>query len=930
MTTYEDLLRLPSTPIQENMTTYEDLLRLPSTPDPNRLLLVDGHSWAYRAYYGIPDLTSGTGQPVGAVFGFWRALLVLMRAFPSEYVAVTFDAPGPTFRNDMYADYKANRSPMPEELRSQFPLIERLLSEFGIPVFSVPGVEADDVMASLATKATDCGLKSLIASSDKDLAQLVDDSISLLRPSGRGADSSQQVLDAYGVEAKYGVPPAQIVDMLALVGDSSDNVPGVPSVGEKTALKLLQQFETLESVLSSADKVGNRRVSENLVSHADDARLAQQLIRLKTNVDVGDVPSVCRLRGIDEAALASTLTELGFSSALAELGLEPSAQPQPQAPTVATDYSAILTISQLDMLVADLRQANVLSIDLETTSKNPHEAKIVGIAVSLQPLVGYYIPIGHNLLDAPTQLDLDVVLEALRPFVEAETPQLIGQNIKYDLIILQRYGLDANGIQFDSMIASHLTQPEERRHNLERIANAVLGCSVSSFSDVAGKDGSFASVPVEEATNYAAEDAEIVQRLHEPLVERLRSQNLMPLFESVEMPLVSVLARMQSNGILLDSDVLAAQGDEIRKELEILESDLFDIAGEPFNPNSPKQVAEILFFRLGLPVLAKTKTGPSTSAQVLARLAELHPLPGKLMKHRELKKLLTTYIDQLPKTVNPNTGRIHSSFHQTSTATGRLSSSDPNLQNIPTRTETGGRIRGAFIAAPGYVFVAADYSQIELRLLAHLSEDERLIEGFNSGMDLHRLTASHVFGLPESEVTDQLRDAAKRINFGILYGISPFGLGRELRIPQSEAKAYIDRFFSAYPRAKETIDRMIETATKKGYAETLLGRRRPLPNLTSRNMQQRNFDRRNAVNTPIQGSAADLIKLAMIHIDERIRTETPLLRMTLQIHDELVFEVPESLLESSIAIIRDGMENIYQLNLPLTTKVSTGSNWGEL
>ncbi|MCK5245864.1 DNA polymerase I, partial [Candidatus Bipolaricaulota bacterium] len=397
----------------------------------------------------------------------------------------------------------------------------------------------------------------------------------------------------------------------------------------------------------------------------------------------------------------------------------------------------------------------------------------------------------------------------------------------------------------------------------ESIAIAVLGCSVSSFSDVAGKDGSFSEVPVEEATNYAAEDAEIVQRLHEPLLERLRAQDLMPLFESVEMPLVPVLATMESNGILLDSDVLRVQGDEIRRALEILESDLFDIAGESFNPNSPKQVAEILFYRLGLPVLSKTKTGPSTSAQVLARLAELHPLPGKLMTHRELKKLLTTYIDQLPKAVNPNTGRIHSSFHQTSTATGRLSSSDPNLQNIPTRTETGGKIRGAFIASPGCVLIAADYSQIELRLLAHFSEDENLIEGFNSGIDLHRLTASHVFGLPESEVTDQLRDAAKRINFGILYGISPFGLGRELRIPQSEAKAYIDRFFSAYPRARETIDRLVETATKKGYAETLLGRRRPLPNLTSRNVQQRNFDRRNAVNTPIQGSAADLIKLAM-------------------------------------------------------------------
>ncbi|MCK4570815.1 DNA polymerase I, partial [Candidatus Bipolaricaulota bacterium] len=477
---------------------------------------------------------------------------------------------------------------------------------------------------------------------------------------------------------------------------------------------------------------------------------------------------------------------------------------------------------------------------------------------------------------------------------------------------------------------SHLTQPEERRHNLERIARTVLGCSVSSFSDVAGKDGLFAEVPVEEATDYAAEDAEIVQRLREPLLERLQAQHLTTLFESVEMPLIPVLATMESNGILLNPDVLAVQGDEIRKELEILESDLFDIAGESFNPNSPKQVAEILFFRLGLPILSKTKTGPSTSAQVLARLAELHPLPGKLMKHRELKKLLTTYIDQLPKTINPLTGRIHSSFHQASTATGRLSSSDPNLQNIPTRTETGDRIRGAFIAAPGCVFIAADYSQIELRLLAHFSEDENLLKGFDSGIDLHRLTASHVFGLPESAVTDQLRDAAKRINFGILYGISPFGLGRELRIPQSEAKAYIERFFAAYPKAKETIDQMVETATQKGYAETLLGRRRPLPNLTSRNMQQRNFDRRNAVNTPIQGSAADLIKLAMIHIDEKIRNEISSLKMILQIHDELVFEVPESLLESSIAMIRDGMENVYPLSLPLTTKVSTGSNWGEL
>ena len=913
------------------MTTYEEMFQLPSSPDPTRLLIIDGHSWAYRAYYSIPDLTSGTGHPVGAIFGFWRALLQTMRLFPSDHVAVTFDDSGPTFRHAMYPDYKANRSPMPQELRSQLPLIKRLLDELGFPVFCMPGVEADDVMASIATQASQIGLKSLIASSDKDLAQLVSEDISLLRPAGRGTDSSQTVLDPYGVEAKYGVPPERIVDLLSLIGDSADNVPGVPAVGEKTARKLLQSFETLEDVLASAEKVGNRRVAANLVTHADDARRAQDLIRLKTDLEIGDIATICRLRGIDKEAFVGSLTEFGFSSVLAELSLAPAVQPATSvASSVETDYSAILTIEQLEALVSELTEADILSIDLETTSKDPHQANIVGIAISLQPLVGYYIPVGHDTLDAPEQLDLSLVLEALRPFLEGETHKLIGQNIKYDLIILRRYGLAPSAISFDAMIASHLTRPEERRHNLEVIANNVLGQSLIGFADVAGKDGSFAAVPVEEATAYASEDAEIVQRLYVPLLEQLRGHNVQSLFDTVEMPLVSVLATMETNGIILNTDALSEQGDEIRKELELLEADLFDMAGESFNPNSPKQVAEILFFRLGLPILAKTKTGPSTSAHVLTRLAELHPLPGKLITFRELKKLLSTYIDQLPKAVNPSTGRIHSSFHQTSTATGRLSSSDPNLQNIPTRTDIGGRIRSAFIAAPGHTFVAADYSQIELRLLAHFSQDEQLLEGFRSGVDLHRLTASHVFGLPEEEVTDQLRDAAKRINFGILYGISPFGLGRELRIPQSEAKAYIDRFFSAYPKAKETLDDLVETATKMGYAETLLGRRRPLPNLTSRNMQQRNFDRRNAVNTPIQGSAADLIKLAMIHIDAKIRAANLSMKMILQIHDELVFEVPEAELEPSIAMIRDGMENAYPLSLPLTAKLSTGTNWGEL
>ena len=910
-------------------TTYEQRFGCPGPLDPDRLLLIDGHSFAYRAFYGMPELSSSAGKPVGAVFGFWRALLSMMRSFPSQRVAVAFDAGGQNFRHEIYAEYKANRSPMPEDLREQIPVILDLLGDLGIPVFRIAGVEADDVLATLATQASTHGIRTLIASSDKDLAQLVNEHVSLLRPAGRGADASQQVLDPYGVESKYGVPPNRIVDLLSLVGDTSDNVPGVPSVGEKTALKLLQEFDTLDAVLSSASKVANRRVSENLASHVDTARRARELIQLKRDVEVGDVREVCQLGGIDEDALVTRFTQLGFASALADLGLD-AATAQDPAETPDVHYAAVLTKEAFDRLLGEIEGCEVLSIDLETTSRDPHRAEIVGVAISLQPLVGYYIPVGHRTLDAPAQLPLAEVLDALRPFVAAETPALAGQNLKYDLIVLTRYGLKPAGIAFDAMIASHLTQPEERRHNLDRIAASVLGVKMQTYEEVAGKDGAFAEVPIDRATDYAAEDAEIVQRLRAPLLGALDAQGVMPLFRDVEIPLVSVLARMETHGILLDPDVLTEQGDEIRKELEIVESDLFDIAGAPFNPNSPKQVAEILFDRLGLPVLSKTKTGPSTSAQVLAKLAELHPLPGKLMVHRELRKLLTTYIEQLPKCVHPQTGRIHSTFHQTSTATGRLSSSDPNLQNIPTRTDIGGRIRGAFIAPPGSVLIAADYSQIELRLLAHFSADDALLRAFEQGIDLHRLTASHVFGLPEDDVTDALRGAAKRINFGILYGISPFGLGRELGIPQSEAKAYIDRFFSAYPRARETLDQMVETAKIKGYAETLLGRRRPLPNLTSRNVQQRNFDRRNAVNTPIQGSAADLIKLAMLRIDERIRNENPTVKMILQIHDELVFEVPEADAETASEMIRIGMEDAYELRVPLTIKTTRGRTWEEL
>ncbi|MBU0596207.1 DNA polymerase I [Candidatus Bipolaricaulota bacterium] len=912
-------------------STYERTLRLDHPLEEGRVLLVDGHSLAYRAYYGMPELTTRSGQAIQAVYGFWTILLKMIRERPSAYTAVVFDADGPTFRHELYSEYKANRKPMPEDLASQFPLLERMLAGLGVPTFSIPGVEADDVLATIALATTAAGLHCLIATSDKDMAQLVSDRVSLLRPSGRRFDSSQQVLDPAGVEAKYGVPPERIVDLLALVGDTSDNVPGVPGVGEKTATRLIRDYASLGEMLDAADDVRNRRVSDSLRAHREKAFLARSLVSLKTDVEVGDVPAACRLRGIDADRLAAFLTEAEFASALNELDLAPveSEATEHRIGAHPVDYRTILEEGALSDLVVELRDAERVSIDLETTGLDPMQAEIVGVAISPEPFIGYYIPVGHDSLDAPAQLPIARVLDALRPIIEDETPELIGQNLKYDVIILSRYGLTPRGISFDSMIASHLSRPEERRHGLDQIALTYLGHHMLTYEQVAGKDGAFAAVPIEQATAYAAEDAEIVQRLYEPLRSELGEMAAADLFRDVEMPLLPVLARMEQTGILLDTAVLEEQGAEIRAALQLIEADLMDIAGGVFNPNSPKQVAEILFEQIGLPVIERTKTGPSTSARVLAELAIQHPLPGKLIEYRELRKLLNTYIDQLPAAVNPHTGRIHTTFHQTATATGRLSSSEPNLQNVPTRTEIGGRIRRAFVPPGGSVFVAADYSQIELRLLAHLSEDEQLIEAFRNGLDLHRLTASRVFEIAEHNVSDEQRNAAKRINFGILYGISPYGLGKDLGIPPNDAKAYIDRFFHAYPDAKAYLDRLVELATERGYAETILGRRRPLPNLTSRNIPRRNYDRRNAINTPIQGGAADLIKLAMIEIDRRL-TDTLSARMILQIHDELLFEVEEAAADETVAMIRNAMENVMPLNVPLVVKLSLGADWSQV
>ena len=911
------------------MDDYSQLLRLSCPPDEHRAVLVDGHALAYRSYYAIRGLTTREGRPANAVYGFLRTILALLREYPSERVAVAFDAGGETYRHRMYPDYKANRDAMPEDLAQQIPRIQQLLEQLGIPVLAQRGVEADDILATLAVRQAGGGASVLIVSSDKDLAQVVDDRVSLLRPAERGSGGMFRIITSRGVEDRYGVSPPQIVDWLSLVGDSSDNVPGVPGVGEKTAAKLLKEHGSLDALLASVEGVPNRRVRESLSAHAADAQLARSLVTLQRDLPLQGRGADCRVREVQREALAASLHELGFDSLLRELNLGADDATTADAGERGV-YRTILSETELAQLAREAAAADVLSLDLETTDLDPMRARIVGVALSLAPATGVYIPVAHDALGTPRQLACDTVLETLRPAIENDSPELIGQNLKYDLLILRRYGLTPRGVAFDSMIASHLAYPDQRQHNLGRIAATVLGYRAQSFEEVAGKNGSFASVSLEEATTYAAEDADLVFRLRDPLTQAVDAVGGSRLLCDVEIPLISVLARMEAHGMLLDPEELERQGASLRAELATAALELAEMAGEPFNPSSPKQVAHILFDVLGMPVITRTKTGPSTSARVLAELATQHALPGKLMEFRELEKLLNTYVDKLPGAIHPDTGRIHTTFHQTSTATGRLSSSNPNLQNIPVRTTAGERIRRAFIAPEGDALIAADYSQIELRLLAHFARDEALIEAFASGRDLHRWTASRMFDLPENRITDKLRSAAKRINFGIVYGISPFGLARELGVSRQEAGAYIDRFYNTYPKVREYMDRAVDEATRRGYAETLLGRRRPLPNLTSRNVPARNFDRRNAVNTPIQGSAADLIKLAMLSIDRRIEAGMVNAKMILQIHDELLFEAPHAATDEVMHAVEEDMASVATLRVPLEVHLSSGRHWGEL
>lgn len=918
-----------------------DLLKIPIEPDKHRLLLFDGHSVLYRAFYAISRMTSPEGMPVNAIYGFTRMLIKVVEKFPSSYLGIAFDAGGKTFRHDLYPQYKANRTEMPSELAIQIPVLKELLTKLGIALFEQQGVEADDILATIARAAAAAELNVITVSSDKDLSQLVNDRISLLKPT-RSTSDGMKLLDRAGVQEEFGVFPEQIIDFLTLQGDSSDNVAGVPGIGPKTAQMLLNRFGSLDEVIENIDLVGNKRVRTNLKSHRDDLFVSRQLMALCDDIGVGAIPEDCRIQAIDLSDLRKIIQRLQFRSIADRLALgdlhpfQGSVPPSPVAGEESegieqeAEYEMIVTQADLELIIGHLKNCDTISIDLETTSRNPLEAAIVGIALSSAPYIGYYIPIDHAYPTAPKQLPLTAVLQQLRPLLEGERPVLIGQNIKYDLIILQRYGIAPAGISFDAMIASYLLDPDRRSHDLATIAREHLGCALISFKELTGGDEDMRRVPVDKATTYAAADAEIIFRLQERLLPQLKQTGLWQLFADVEIPLIDVLAVIERNGITLDPRQLYSQGEEIKEELELLEKNLYEMAGEEFNPNSPKQVRVILFERLGLPIITSTKTGPSTSAHVLSKLARHHPLPSKLIEYRELQKLLNTYIKRLPQAIDAQTNRIHTSFHQTSTATGRLSSSGPNLQNIPTRTKIGERIRRAFIAPAGSLLIGADYSQIELRLLAHLAEDENLIATFIAGNDLHRVTAAEIFAVPEQAVTSQMRDTAKRVNFGIIYGISPYGLATDLNRTPAEAKRYIERFFSAYPQTRDYIERMIKCAEEKGYAETILGRRRPLHYIGSQDRIRRNYDRRNAVNTPIQGSAADLIKLAMLNLHRSITRGDLNAKMLLQIHDELIFEAKESDCQEAMAIIKEKMERVIELRVPLEVKARHGYNWSDI
>jgi len=904
------------------------------------LILVDGSSYLYRAFHALPPLATSKGQPTGAVRGVVSMLRKLRDQHPDSNIVVVFDAKGKTFRDDMYPEYKAQRPPMPDEMREQIEPLHDCVRALGFPMIIHPGVEADDVMGTLAVQAAAQGQKSIISTGDKDMAQLVNDHITLVNT------MSESTYDRQGVIDKFGVPPELIIDYLAIIGDSSDNIPGVPGVGPKSATPMLNAIGGLKDIYDNLEAIreldfrGAKKMPEKLAEHREQAFMSYDLATIKTDIELEETSADLVNREPDQAKLKTLYAELEFKSWLKDLDA-PKAADKPAKTTttkpveqVGKDYSCVLDKDEFEQWLQKLKDAETFAFDTETTSLNYMDAELVGLSFALQAGQAAYVPVAHDYMDAPAQLDRDWVLEQLKPILEDENRTIVAQNLKYDQSVLANYGIDVKRKVMDTMLESYVLNSVAGRHDMDSLAMRHLERETIHFEDIAGKGTkqlTFNQIALEEAAPYAAEDADITLQLHQALWPQLEEiSSLKKLYEDIEAPLVRVLSHVERNGTLIDPDAMFAQSEEIAAKVQNLETQVHDLAGQVFNLGSPKQLQEILYEKQQLPVLKKTPKGqPSTAEEVLQRLADDYEIPRLILEYRSLSKLKSTYTDKLPLMINKKTGRVHTSYQQAVAATGRLSSTDPNLQNIPVRTEEGRRIRKAFIAPKGMKIVAADYSQIELRIMAHLSHDQGLMKAFKEGRDVHSATAAEVFGVELDDVTSDHRRKAKAINFGLIYGMSAFGLGRQLQVARNEAQQYIDLYFDRYPGVKQFMDRIRAQAAEDGYVETLFGRRLYLPNINDRNGLYRQAAERTAINAPMQGTAADIIKIAMIDVDAWLSQSNSGIRMMMQVHDELVFEVPEDQLDSFIPEVEKRMENAATLDVPLLVEAGVGNNWEE-
>ena len=906
------------------------------SPRPT-LVLVDGSSYLYRAFHALPELTSSKGEPTGAVHGVLNMLQKLQRDMSPEHLAVVFDAPGKTFRDELFAEYKANRPPMPDELRIQVEPLLQAVEWGGLPVLRVPGVEADDVIGTLAVRAADAGMDVVIVTGDKDMAQLVNSHITLLDTMPRGPSRQPRPMDLDGVQEKFGVRADQIIDYLALVGDSSDNIPGVPKVGPKSAVALLAEYDHIDDILADLEGVaalairGSKSLAERIHDNEETLRLSRQLATIRLDVELDWAPDKLTPGDPDLERLKELYGRLELKRLLESL---PEGGHPPSSAVVAdAEYEVIQTGDALDRWLAKLEAADVVALDTETTSLDYMAASLVGLSFAVEPGEAAYLPVGHTGPDKPEQLDLDQVLKRLKPWLENPDACKVGHHLKYDAHVLENHGVQLRGIAWDTMLESYVLDSTATRHDLDSVTRLYLGRETIHYEDVAGKGTkqiSFDQVPLEQAAPYASEDADISLQLHQTLWPRLEATGeLARVFTEIERPLIPVLQRMEHYGVRIDAKMLNRQSRQFEKDLREIEQRAFDAAGHPFNLGSPKQLQEILFGELELPVLRKTPKGqPSTAEDVMQDLASEHDLPRLILEHRGLAKLKSTYTDKLPRLCDPG-GRVHTSYHQAVAATGRLSSSDPNLQNIPIRTVEGRRIREAFVADEGNVILAADYSQIELRIMAHLSGDAGLLEAFARGMDIHQATAAEVFDVDPDQVNDEQRRSAKAINFGLIYGMSAFGLSRQLNISRDEAQSYVDLYFQRYPGVKAYMDGTREQAREQGYVETVFGRRLHLPEINARQAQRRQYAERSAINAPMQGTAADIIKRAMISVDHWLQDSRFPARLVMQVHDELVLEVQADSLDPVADGLRERMEGAADLGVSLKVDLGSGSSWDE-